>query len=266
MSQCILSEDKQKIILKLKEELNLRKYSSQTRKSYVYVIGLFLNSGKPAREFLLEHTNKSSSTMRGIYFALKFFYENVLNEKFNEKIPLAKSSFKLPIVLSKEEISRMLDATNNIKHKIALELLYYAGLRLSEVINLTWQDIDFDRNIIHLKETKGQKERIVFFHEKLKELLENRTNENEKFILISERGNKYNQRTIQQIVKNQAMKVGIKKRITPHCLRHSFATHLLEAGADIRYIQKLLGHRNLQTTQIYTHVANRDIKNLANLL
>ncbi|MCK4429548.1 MAG: tyrosine-type recombinase/integrase, partial [Candidatus Aenigmarchaeota archaeon] len=134
-----------------------------------------------------------------------------------------------------------------------------------EVINLTWQDMDFNRSIIHLKETKGHKERIVFFHEKLKELLKNCSKDG-KFILISERGNKYNKRTIQQIVKNQAVKAGIKKKITPHCLRHSFATHLLEAGADIRYIQKLLGHSNLQTTQIYTHVANKDIKNLANLL
>jgi len=261
-----ISEDKQKLLIKLKDELNLRKYSSQTKKAYIFNVNAFLNSKKSPREFLLKYINKSNSTMRGVYFALKFFYENVLDKKFDKKIPLAKSSFKLPIVLSKEEISNMLNATKNTKHRIALELLYYAGLRLSEVINLTWKDIDFDREIIHLKETKGQRERIIFFHEKLRESLKNCNNKDEKFILVSERGNKYNNRTIQQIVKNQAIKAGIKKKVTPHCLRHSFATHLLEAGADIRYIQKLLGHRNLQTTQIYTHVANRDIKNLANLL
>ena len=260
------SQQKYELIGKLIEEIKLRKYSYQTGKAYIYSVKEFLKSGKPARDFLLEHTNKSNSTMRGTYFALKFFYENVLNEKFNEKIPLAKSSLKLPVVLSREEISKMLDAIKNPKHKIALELLYYAGLRLSEVINITWRDVDFDRDVIHVKKAKGQKERIVFFHKKLKEILKNHDCNDRSSILISERGNKYDKRTIQEIVKNTAVKAGINKKITPHSLRHSFATHLLEAGADIRYIQKLLGHKNMQTTQIYTHVANKNIRNMANLI
>ena len=144
--------------------------------------------------------------------------------------------------------------------------LYYADLRLDEVRNLRWQDIDFDKDIIHIKTAKGEKERVVFLHPKLKEMLEIYGISKQGLVFISQKGKKYNKRTIQQIVKNAARKAGIKKKVTPHALRHSFATHLLEAGTDIRHIQQLLGHKSLRTTQIYTHVANKDIKKLAELL
>ncbi|MEM4244914.1 MAG: tyrosine-type recombinase/integrase, partial [Candidatus Nanoarchaeia archaeon] len=200
------------------------------------------------------------------YFALKFFHENVLNTGFEEKLPLARKSLKLPLVLSKEEINKMIEATNNLKHKLVIMFLYYAGLRLDEVRNLKWEDVDFDREIIHLKTAKGDKERIVFLHKKLIDMLKMYGTKEEGLIFVSQREGKYNKRTIQQIVKSASKKAGIKKNITPHTLRHSFATHLLESGADIRHIQQLLGHKDLKTTQIYTHVANKEIKKLANLL
>ena len=131
---------------------------------------------------------------------------------------------------------------------------------------MRWQDVDFERGLIHIKQAKGEKERVVFLHDRLRELLTGYGIRKSGIILYSERGGKYNERTIQQIVKNAARKAGIKKKVTPHTLRHSFAIHLLEAGTDIRYIQQLLGHKSLRTTQIYTHVANKDIKKLANLL
>jgi len=258
-------QERYELIGKLIEEIKLRKYSYQTGKAYISVVKRFLKSGKTPREFLLSYPNKSRSTMRSAYFALKFFYENALNKRFDEKLPLAKKSLKLPSVLSREEICRMMKVTTNLKHKLVLMFLYYAGLRLDEVRNLKWQDIDFDRGIIHVKTAKGEKERVVFIHSKLKEMLET-YGVNKGLVFISQRGRKYNKRTIQQIVKNSARKAGIKKKVTPHTLRHSFATHLLEAGADIRYIQQLLGHKSLRTTQIYTHVASKDIKKLANLL
>jgi len=258
--------EREAYVKQLKDELSLRKYSSQTRKSYVYIIKLFLKSNKSAREFILDNSCKSKSTMRSFYFALKFFHENILNEKFVEIIPLPKSNHKLPIVLSRKEIKEMITVTNNLNHKLLLMFLYYAGLRLNEVRNLLWTDIDLDREIIHVKIAKGDKHRIVFLHPKLRELLCYFEDNRKGFIFISQRGKRYDKRTIQQIVTNSTKKTGIDKKVTPHTLRHSFATHLLEAGADIRYIQKLLGHRNLQTTQIYIHVANKDIKNLANLL
>lgn len=262
------SDQEQIQINTLMEEIKLRKYSSETAKAYIAVVTDFLQSKRTVREYLLQHTEKSRSTMRSIYFALKFFYEKVLNEKFNEKIPLAKKSIQLPDVLSKEEVIKLVDAVKNEKHKCILFLLYYAGLRLSEVISLRWQDIDFERGIIHVRIAKGEHERVVFLHEKVVHLLKkwNAENEPNDIVFISERGNKYNKRTIQLIVKHVGKKAGIQRNIHPHTLRHSFATHLLEGGADIRYIQQLLGHKNLQTTQIYTHVANKDIKKLANLL
>ncbi|MEM4267013.1 MAG: tyrosine-type recombinase/integrase [Candidatus Nanoarchaeia archaeon] len=254
------------LIGKLIDEIKLRRYSYQTGKSYVSIVKNFLSSGKTSREFLLSYTTKSKSTMRSAYFALKFFHENVLNTKFEEKLPLARKSLKLPLVLSKEEINKMIEATNNLKHKLVIMFLYYAGLRLDEVRNLKWEDIDFDREIIHLKTAKGDKERIVFLHKKLIDMLKMYGTKEEGLIFVSQREGKYNKRTIQQIVKSASKKAGIKKNITPHTLRHSFATHLLESGADIRHIQQLLGHKDLKTTQIYTHVANKEIKKLANLL
>lgn len=259
-------EERDALIGKLIEEIKLRRYSNQTGKSYISIVKSFLASGKTLREFLLSYSTKSKSTMRGTYFALKFFYENVLNTQFDEKIPLARKSLKLPLVLSKEEINKMMGSMHNLKHRLVVMFLYYAGLRLGEARNIRWQDIDFDRELIHLKTAKGDKERVIFLHKKLIDMLKMYGINKDGIIFISERGEKYNKRTIQQIVKNSAKKAGIKKNVTPHTLRHSFATHLLEAGADIRYIQQLLGHKDLKTTQIYTHVANKDIKNLSNLI
>ncbi len=265
-SRILSPEEKHQLIEKLIEEVKLRRYSYQTGKSYISVVKDFLALGKTPREFLLSYSTKSKSTMRLAYFVLKFFYENVINKSFEEKLPLARKSLKLPLVLSKEEINKMIESTNNVKHKLVIMFLYYAGLRLDEARNIQWQDIDFDREIIHLKTAKGDKERVVFLHKKLIEVLKIYGTNKEGSIFASQRDGKYNKRTIQQIVKYASKKVGIKKKVTPHTLRHSFATHLLESGADIRCIQQLLGHKDLKTTQIYTHVANKDIKRLADLL
>ena len=251
---------------KLSEELRLRKYSRQTEKAYLSAVRNFINSGLQPREFLLRYSDKSRSSIRAVYFALRFFYENALRQKLDEGIPLAKNKGRLPIVLNKEEVNKMLDCTLNLRHRFVLMFLYYTGIRLNEAVNLKWEDIDFQRDIIHLKTAKGEKERIIFLHKKLKDFIEYFNIKKEGVVFLSNLGKMYDKRTIQMIVRSAAKKAGINKSITPHTLRHSFATHLLEAGADIRHIQKLLGHANLQTTQIYTHVANKDIKKLANLL
>ncbi|RLF27872.1 MAG: integrase [Thermoplasmata archaeon] len=259
-------QERYKLIGKLIEEIKLRKYSYQTGKLYIGVVKRFLKSEKTPRNFLLTYSNKSRSTIRTTYFALKFFYKNVLKERFDENIPLTGQKTKLPVVLNKREVTRIIDVTENLKHKLVLMFLYYAGLRLDEMVNLRWQDIDFDRELIHIKTSKGEKERIIFLHYKLKELLKVYGIRKQGLVFKSQRDKKYSKRSIQQIIKKSAKKADIHKKITPHTLRHSFATHLLEAGADIRYIQQLLGHKSLRTTQIYTHVANKDIKKLANLL
>ncbi len=259
-------EDIQIYLNKLSEELRLRKHSRQTENSYTLIVKKFIESDLQPREFLLKYTDKSRSSIRSVYFALKFFHENVLGRKIDENVPLAKNKGKLPIVLNKEEIKKMFESTLNLKHRLVLMLLYYTGMRLNEAVNLKWQDMDFERGTIHLKIAKGEKERIIFLHENLKRFIEYFSLKKEGLVFTSNFGKKYDERSIQMIVKNSAKRGGIEKRVTPHSLRHSFATHLLEGGADIRHIQKLLGHSNLQTTQIYTHVANKDIKKLANLL
>ena len=137
-------EERYKLIGRLIEEIKLRRYSFQTGKSYISVVKSFLSSGKTQREFLLSYTSKSKSTMRSAYFAMKFFHENILKTRFEEKLPLARKSMKLPMVLSRDEVSRMIDSTDNLKHKLVIMFLYYAGLRLDEVRNITWPDIDKD--------------------------------------------------------------------------------------------------------------------------
>ena len=134
-------------------------------------------------------------------------------------IPLAKKSQKLPIVLSREEIQKILSSTNNLKHKLILSFLYYAGLRLDEARNLKWPDLDFDRKIIHLKTAKGDKERVVFFHEKLKSFIEYFNLKKGEYVFLSNFGKKYNKRTIQLIVKNAVKKAGVSKKIVNYLLR-----------------------------------------------
>ncbi len=253
-------------IIRLQQELVLRGYSPKTKMKYQEVVRKYLTSKNSVRDYLLSQSNKSRSTIRGTYFALRFYYQYILQQDFKEQIPLAKKEQKLPTVLSKEAIQKMLSVTIHPRHKLIICLLYYAGLRLNEVLNLKWSDIDFDRVTIHIKQGKGSKDRIVFLHEKLKEALLSIGINKQGLILISERGNPYDERTVQKIIQNACVKAEIKTRATPHTLRHSFATHLLEAGVDIRYIQELLGHKDLKTTQIYTHVANKEIKNFAKLL
>ena len=251
---------------KLTEELKLRKYSSRTIAAYLNLIKNFLSSNLTPRDFLLGYVNKSHSTLRSVYFALQFFYKNVLKQEFTEELPLGKKSGHLPQVLNKEEIKSLFDATLNLKHRFLLMTLYYTGIRLNEVVNLRWEDFDFERETIHLKVAKGTKDRIIFIHKNIEDLIKNFGLRKEGLVFQSNLGKKYNLRSVQMVVRQAAQRAGIKKRVTPHTLRHSFATHLLEAGADIRSIQQLLGHKDLKTTQIYTHVANKDIKKLANLI
>lgn len=253
-------------IQKLEEELDLRKYSLRTKEKYIYYIRKFLNQRKTAREFLLNYTGKSRNTIRSVYFALKFFHKNILKKEFGKNLPLVRKKQILPNILNKKEIKLMIERTENLQHKLVIMFLYYAGLRLNEVRNICWENLDFGRKTIHLKISKGEHQRTIFLHDKLIENLNKFKVHKEGLIFESNRGKKYSDESIQKIVRSSVLKAHINKRVSPHTLRHSFATHLLESGCDIRYIQKLLGHSQLQTTQIYTHVANKDIKNLSNLL
>lgn len=245
------------------EECKLRGYSQKTIDSYVYHVGKFLASQESPRKYMLSQINKekANETIRSIGFAIKFYF-NILKKSAPEmediinSIPNTKREEKLPVVLAKEEIQKMIFSTKNLNHRLIIQIGYAAGLRVSEIVNLQWNDLDFHRDTIHIKNAKGKKDRIVMLSHKVKEALQSLGNERTGIVFKTNRHGKYTQRTIQKIIETAAKNAGIHKNISPHTLRHSFATHLLENGVDIRYIQHLLGHRRLQTTQIYTHVTS----------
>ena len=186
--------------------------------------------------------------------------------KIPEKINLkfAKRSKKLPIVLSREEIRNIIDSIRNLKHKLIISLAYGAGLRISEVVNLKVKDVNLEELTIHLKNAKGKKDRITIFPEKIRSNLKSLIigKKSDDYLFESERGGKLTERTAQKVFENALRRAGIKKDATFHSLRHSFATHLLENGVDIRYVQELLGDRNIRTTQVYTQVTNPKLKNI----
>jgi len=265
----------QKILQKTEEELRLKNYSKKTIKSYLSNIKKYLlfakkrkskTKEKAVKDFLLSLEEKclSPSSINLALNAVKFFYRNVLKTGFKIRIKYIKRPRKLPIVLSRNEVNKIINAVKNSKHHLLLSLSYGAGLRVSEITSLKVKDINLEELTIHIKQAKGKKDRITIFPKKLKTDIENLTNGKSKnnYVFESERGGKLTTRTAQKIFKNSLKKNNIKKDATFHSLRHSFATHLLENGVDIRYVQELLGHNNIRTTQRYTQVTNPSIKKI----
>jgi len=263
------------ILEKTKNLLKLRNYSRETIKAYLLYIKEYLDfaeknkikSKKEAiKKFLLEkiENNQSPQTINLALNAVKFLYQEVLKDKTKIDLKFAKRSKKLPVVLSKQEIGKILENISNQKYKLAVALAYASGLRISEVQKLKVRDVDLEELVIHLKNAKNKKDRITVFPEKLKRDFQNllagrRANE---FVFSSNRGSKLTTRSFQVVFKKALREAGIKKEATFHSLRHSFATHLLENGTDVRYVQELLGHANVRTTQIYTKVTNPKLKNI----
>ncbi|MBS3080589.1 tyrosine-type recombinase/integrase [Candidatus Pacearchaeota archaeon] len=253
----------------IEEELKLRNFSNKTIKSYISETEKFLNfsknkglNEKTAREYFLKQLgNKNPTTVSHNISIISFFFDKILKQKIN--VPHPKRNKTIPEVLTIEEVRGLIGKTNNIKHKLILKLLYGCGLRVSEVINLKKPDIHFNESLIHIRLAKGRKDRFVKIPDSIKEELNNYLKLVEGDILFqSSRSGKLTIKTIQQVVKSSAKKAGIKKRVYPHLLRHSFATHLLEQGTDLRLIQKLLGHSDIKTTQIYLKISNQSIKNV----
>ncbi len=200
---------------------------------------------------------KSPFTLNQYHMSLKLFKTEVCGCRWEAKFPYIKRHKRLPVTLSREEILSMIGLTNNGKHKLMLALAYGAGLRVSELINLKVYDLDFDQLQIIVRNGKGNKDRLTLLPEKIPDQLRNLVAGKAKSELVfeSERGGKLSSRTAQVVFSRALTKAEIVKHATFHSLRHSFATHLLENGIDIRQIQSLLGHASISTTQIYTHVA-----------
>jgi site-specific recombinase XerD len=260
---------------KLADELRLRKYSQKTVKSYIACVENYLrvkkdNFGIVDVDFIKQYilskidAGKSSQTANQNLQAINFFCWNVLKYSGKIDIHFAKTPSKLPIVLSRNEIQLILSVVNNEKHRLMIALAYSGGLRVSEIINLKVKDLNLAELTIHIKSAKGNKDRITIFPEKLsKEIKKLMAGKNlNDYIFASERGGNLTERTAQKIFENALKKTGIQKEATFHSLRHSFATHLLENGVDVHYVQELLGHANIRTTQIYTKVTNPMLKNI----
>lgn len=256
-------------------EMVIRNYSHRTQKTYMYSIKKYLEfdnegirrySEQMVQQFLVNKAKEGVGPVsRNLYLcAIKFFYFNVIKRRKSIKIPYAKRPKSTPLTLSKHKVLQIADHTNNKKHKLIILLAYAAGLRLSEVVNLRVQNIYFHEHIIFIKNTKGGKNRFTILPDKLWDQLKFYV-KNKKyfnFVFESNRGGKLHPRTVQKIFKNALEKSGVEVPATFHTLRHSFATHLIESGTNLRYVQELLGHANLRTTQIYTHVRQKVISSI----
>lgn len=268
-------------LIPLQKELSIRKYSRRTIKSYLrYNRDLLLFTGKKPEEivnedikkylyYMVEKKKVSTSTLNIIINALKFYCGEILKKKFIYEVKRPKKDKKLPVVLSREEVKKILQITENIKHKAILMLMYSGGLRVGEVVRLKPEDIDTNRKLIHIRASKGRKDRYTLLSDLALQILrEYRKNEKpRKWLFPSWNTEKHiTERTVQKIFQNACKKAGIKKNVSVHSLRHSFATHLLESGIDLRYIQELLGHKSSKTTEIYTHVSTKNLSAIKNPL
>jgi site-specific recombinase XerD len=214
-------------------------------------------------EWAVEALNYSISTHRQMVGAMKqfaFFYPACDIDV--EKIYRPQKDKKLPVVMSKEEVIRLLQVIRNLKHRTAIALMYSSGLRIGEVINLELNCFDLERKQLHIKNGKGRSDRLVVIADSFIPLFKNYyyTYNPKVFFIENPRGGKYNAGSLRQVFKKNCKLAGITKAVTPHSLRHSYATHLLENGTDLRYIQTLLGHSRPETTMIYTHVAQKDLQ------
>ena len=199
--------------------------------------------------------------------AIKFYYEKVLGKKREfYYVERPRKDRKLPVVLSKEEVQRLFQSSYNLKHKTILAIIYSCGLRVSEIINMKITDIDYERNTIWIRNSKSNKDRQVQLAFQIQELIKQYTlrYKPKQYLINGMNGGKYSSASIQKMIKATACRATIEKDLTPHTLRHSFATHLLENGTDIRFIQHILGHSNIQTTQIYTHVSTSHVSKINN--
>ena len=257
-------------------------YSRSTIRNYVAKLRRFMDfcqssdlsvlTAKDANAFLskLAKEGHSNSLLNMVYSAIKLYYEKVTfvdNFDLNRLNRPRKGTY-LPSILSMGEVERMLASTANLKHLSILYLLYGAGLRRAEVLNLRVQDVYWERNQILIKAGKGKKDRMVMLSKTLKELLSRYfdTYQPEYWLIEGQTKQQYSGSSVGAIVTRAASRAGIRSRVTPHTLRHCFATHLMDGGLDSRYIQKLLGHKDIKTTLIYTHVTNRSLNRIVSPL
>ncbi|HFX17604.1 MAG TPA: integrase [Flavobacteriales bacterium] len=260
--------------------LKARRYSESTIEAYygfAKSLLVYLNGRMPILqidnptieqfifEVLVNEKHISISSQRQFVSAMKALKKFEPGLAFDgELLVRPKKSQYLPTVLSSEEVIRLLQKTKNLKHRAAIMMLYSGGLRISELLHLKLADIDLHRQQIHIKQSKNRKDRMVVLAKSALPLMMNylQTYSPEEYFIENPKGGMYSAESLRAVLKRSAQAAGIRKRVTPHTLRHSYATHLLEQGIDVRYIQELLGHARTETTMIYTHVTRKDLKQI----
>lgn len=266
------------LIDKYEKILRLKNYSPKTEKAYLHHLNLFLdyisksNISSVDSKILLDYFNYLKQTRNFSYSAIKqslasvrFLFLDVLKKEIDfDFFVKMKRPNSLPNILTVDEIREIINSITNLKHRAIISTIYSCGLRISEAVNLKINDIDSSAMTVKIVNAKGRNDRIIMLSEKLLFLLREYFKEYKPKIYLFEgqKGEQYSTRSIQQIFNNAVKKVGIKKKVTVHSLRHSFASHLLDNGTDIRFIQELLGHKHLSTTQIYTHINPASVKKI----
>lgn len=257
------------------DKLRIRKYSQSTYNTYGVYFKQFLaaHPNQDPKDIIEEQIKRhivatvkqhgyANKTQNQIVNAIKFYYEKVLGlRKHDYWIPRPRKEFKLPVVASEEEIIRIIVAADNLKHQCIIALLYITGLRRGELINLKKADIDIVRKQVFVRAGKGKKDRTTVLSDRMINALMKyyEAYHPKTWVFEGANGNQYSGTSVGKLLKRAAKKAGLDKNITPHVLRHSFATHLMDKGTDTRYIQELLGHKNLNTTAIYAHVSKKDL-------
>lgn len=269
--------DKFEALKKIEIEVRLRGFSPLTSKMYVLYNKQFFDKYNIEPLQVTEDNIKlylsskmdqglSTKSIALIKSALLFFQNEILKRKFEIKTPKIQKS--TPVVLTKEEIKKLFSVVKNPKHKLMFQLYYGSGLRLSEATTLRVKNFDFIERVIWIRNGKGGKDRMTIMSQMMSNKIQEFTQylNKDNFIFTNKKGDPLSPRTIQKVIEKARVESNMTKDVHIHTLRHSFATHLLEAGVDIRYIQSLLGHSSLETTQIYTNVSNNELKKISSPL
>lgn len=272
--------NKEEFLKKLEIELKIAKNSVYTFKNYMNLNKLFLDfidkdpdqiDEDDIKGYIAEKLTERSAIATIMFLAaLKYSYSGILGKDITSNIKRPKREKKIPTVLTKKEVLELFKNLNNKKSKLMITLMYAAGMRVSELTSLKIEDLDFEENIGHIRQAKGKKDRIFnipkFLSARLKRFANQQKETNQIYLFPGRNGKQMSSRNLQKIVNKAAEKSGIQKGVHCHTLRHSFATHLLENDVDIRKIQELLGHADLSTTQIYTHVSTEELKKISSPL
>lgn len=265
----------QDFLKKLEIELKISKNSEYTLRNYIDNNKKFLESIKKnpdeateddVKLYISENLNDASSSSLIVFLAsLKYAYSNILHKDITLNIKRPKREKKIPTVLTKDEIKKLINIFDTKKSKLMVSFMYACGFRVSELVNLKVNDINFEERAGNVRQGKGKKDRIFnlpeFLIEDLKIQVEKQKELNQEYLFTGPQG-KLSERNLQKIISKASKRAGINKDVHCHTLRHSFATHLLENGTDIRKIQELLGHADLSTTQIYTHISREELKKI----